>query len=391
MITEPTTLFIFLVSLLGGVFWLSGLPRLKPLFKVTPVVLYAYFLPTICTTLGITPSSSPAYAWMTKYLLPVSLMLLVVTVDVRAILRLGGKALAMMLVGTAGIVFGGPLAFALFGGFLPEDAWKGFAALSGSWIGGTVNMVAVQASVGASSEIMGPIIVVDTVVGYGWMAILLFFSSWQGRFDRWAGADGSAVESVSRKLSAIDETRRPSELRDLVMIVALAFGAAGFSIWAGNQLPPLGDPTIISHTTWAVVIVTALALGLSFTSVARLEQVGASRMGTLALYLMLTAVGAQANLRAVLDAPLYLAAGVVWIAFHVALLVLAAKLLKAPLFFVATASMANVGGAASAPVVASVYHRALAPVGVLLAVAGYILGTYGGLLCAWLLARVAAG
>lgn len=391
MITEPTTLFIFLVSLLGGVFWLSGLPRLKPLFQMTPVVLYAYFLPTICTTLGITPASSPAYAWMTKYLLPVSLLLLLVTVDVRSILRLGPKALAMMLVGTVGIILGGPLAFSLFGGFLPEEAWKGFAALSGSWIGGTVNMVAVQASVGASSETMGPIIVVDTVVGYGWMAILIFFSTWQARFDRWSRADTGAIEAASRHLGAAEELRRPSELRDLVLIVALAFGGAGLSIWAGNRLPPLGDPTIISHTTWAVVIVTALALGLSFTPVARLEQVGASRVGTLALYLMLTAVGAQANLRAVLDAPLYLAAGVVWIAFHVLLLVLAAKLLKAPLFFVATASMANVGGAASAPVVASVYHRALAPVGVLLAVAGYILGTYGGLVCAWLLARIAAG
>ena len=175
----------------------------------------------------------------------------------------------------------------------------------------------------------------------------------------------------------------------MALILALGFGGAGLAIWAGDRLPSLGDPTIISHTTWAVVLVTTLGLTLSFTKVSRLETFGASRVGYLALYLMLTAIGAQADLRKVLEVPLYLAVGLVWVSIHVAVLILAAKLFRAPLFFVATGSMANIGGPVSAPVVASVFHPALAPVGVLMGVTGYIIGIYGSLLCAWLLSLVA--
>ena len=156
------------------------------------------------------------------------------------------------------------------------------------------------------------------------------------------------------------------------------------------MLPPLGNPTIISGTTWTVLLVVTIGLALSFTPLRQLERTGASRIGYLALYLLLTSIGAQANLRAVLEAPIYLAAGVVWIGIHVCCMLLMARVLRAPLFFFATGSMANIGGAASAPIVASVYLPAMAPVGVLMAVLGYILGIYGGLLCAWLLSLVAA-
>jgi uncharacterized membrane protein len=158
----------------------------------------------------------------------------------------------------------------------------------------------------------------------------------------------------------------------------------------GSRMPSIGNPTIISSTTWAVLIVVTGGLLLSFTPVRRLEEAGASKIGYLALYLLLTGIGAQADLKAVLDAPLFLAAGVVWILVHATVLFIAARLLRAPLFFFATGSMANIGGAASAPVVAGVYHPAMAPVGLLMAVAGYIAGIYGGLACAWILSRLAS-
>ena len=176
---------------------------------------------------------------------------------------------------------------------------------------------------------------------------------------------------------------------DLATILGLGFGGAALCIWAGRQLPQLGDPTIISHTTWAVVLVTSLGLALSFTRLSRLDRVGASRVGYVALYLLLTGIGAQADLRKVLEVPLYLGVGALWMAIHAALLIFVARLIRAPLFFVATGSMANIGGVVSAPVVASVYHRALAPVGLLMAVSGYAVGIYAGLLCAWLLSLVA--
>ncbi len=389
MISEPTALFVYLAVVLGSIFWASNLPQLQPILRITPPVVYVYFLPMLSTTFGITPPSSPTYDWMTRYLLPFSLMLLMVTVDVRAILRLGRVALLMMLTGTMGIILGGPFALALLGHWLPADAWMGMAALSGSWIGGTANLVAIKESIGTPDSVLGPIIVVDTVVGYGWMGVLLFFSTWQARFDRRVGADTSAIEELNRKLEVASTSTRPIEIRDLAMILALGFGGAFLCITAGEALPRLGDPTIISHTTWAVVLVTTLGLALSFTPVARIERVGASRIGYVALYLLLTAIGAQADLKKVLEIPLYLGAGAIWIAFHVALLLIVARVIRAPLFFVATGSMANVGGAVSAPIVASVYHPALAPVGLLMGVSGYIIGIYGGLVCTWLLALVA--
>ena len=389
LLQHPLAVAAYLAAVLALIFWLDRQPRLRPLFTYTPPVIYAYFVPTLSTTFGITPAASPTYAWMARWLLPVALLLLMITVDLRAIARLGRLALIMMLTGTVGIVIGGPIAYLVFGGFLPDDAWMAFAALSGSWIGGTANMVAIQQSVGTPDALMGPIIVVDTVVGYGWMGILLLFAGWQTRWDRAVGADRSAIDAANRRLAELQTRKRPFHIGAVAAIVALGFAGAAGALALSSLLPPLGDPTIISRTTWAVLVIVTGGLLLSFTPVSRLEEWGASRIGYVALYLLLTSIGAQANLRAVLDAPLYLAAGALWIAIHVGLLFLVGRLVRAPLFFIATGSMANVGGAASAPVVAGVYHPAMAPVGLLMAVAGYVLGIYGGLACAWLLALVA--
>jgi len=389
LITEPTTLFAFLAAILGGVFWLSTIERFKKFFELMPPVIWAYFLPMFATTFGVTPESSVVYDWMSRYLLPFSLFLLMITVDLPAILKLGRIALIMMVTGTVGIVIGGPIALMVFGSMLPEEAWKGFAALSGSWIGGTANMVAMKESVGTPDAMLGPIIVVDTVVGYGWMGILIFLSAVQKKFDKWVKADTTVIEETNQRLIEMDSTRQPSSISDLAGIIGLTFAATVIALNIAGSLPKLGDPTIISTTTWTVLIVVTIGLLLSFTPMRKMEKVGASRIGFLALYLLLTSIGAKANLLAVLEAPVFLAAGALWIAIHVGLLLIVAKLIRAPLFFVATGSMANIGGAASAPIVASVYLPAMAPVGLLMAVSGYILGIYAAIGCAWLLGLVA--
>ncbi len=390
LLSDPMTVFAFLALLVALIFWVSGLERFRKLFHVVPPVIYVYFLPMLSTTAGITPSASPTYDWMTRYLLLFALLLLMISIDVKSIARLGPVALIMVVAGTVGIVVGGPISLLLFGRFLPADAWTGFAALSGSWIGGTANMVAIAESVGTPESAFGPIIVVDTVVGYGWMGILLIFSGWQGVFDRRTGANTTAIEDTNRRLRELDQDRHPTTLRDAAVMIGLGMaGAVGAHVLAQSALfPTLGDPTIISKTTWAILIVVTGGLALSFTGLREFEKVGASGLGYTALYLLLAGIGAQADLRAVAQAPVYLAAGAVWIAIHAAVLLVAARLVRAPLFFVATGSMANVGGAASAPVVAGVYHAAMAPVGLLMAVAGYILGIYGALVCAWLLGLV---
>lgn len=388
LLSDPMMVFAFLAMLVALVFWLSGLERLKKTFEYIPPVIYIYFLPMIATTVGITPSSSPAYDWTTRYLLPFALLLLMISIDLKSVLKLGPIALFMVVAGTVGIVIGGPISLLLFKGFLPEDAWMGFAALSGSWIGGTANMVAIAESVGTPESAFGPIIVVDTVVGYGWMGVLLLFSGYQALFDKKTGASTTAMEETNRRLSEMDRSRAPTTLRDVAVMIGMGMAGAVASVKMGETLPALGDPTIISGTTWAVLIIVTGGLLLSFTRLREYEKVGASGLGYTALYLLLAGIGAQADLKAVMQAPLYLAAGVVWIAIHVAVLLVAARIVRAPLFFVATGSMANIGGAASAPVVAGVYHPAMAPVGLLMAVAGYILGIYGGLACAWLLGIV---
>ena len=396
MLTDPTSLFALLAGIVGLIFWLSTVPRLEPVFRYLPPVIWVYFVPMLLTTLGITPSASDFYGWASRYLLPFALFLLMVTVDLPAVLRLGPRALAMMVAGTLGVIFGGPFAYLLFKGLLPADAWMGLASLSGSWIGGTANMVAVQQHLQSTLNTvidLGPIIVVDTVVGYGWMGTLIVLSTFQGRFDRWIRADTSVIDDLNRRLTELDTGRRPVSLPDLAAIIGLGFVATELGRRIGSAIPPVtlepGAPSIISGTTWTILIVVTVGLALSFTRMRKLEQPGASRVGYLALYLLLATIGAQADLRAVVEAPLFLLTGLVWIAIHISIMFLMARILRAPMFLVAIGSMANIGGAASAPVVAEVYRPAMAPVGLLMAIAGYILGIYGGLLCAWMFGVVA--
>ena len=389
LVTDPGHVAALLAAVLAAVFALSRVPTFERLFSVIPPVIWAYFVPMLLTTAGVTPPQSAAYDGFSYVLLPFALFLLMITIDLRAILSLGRLAILMMLVGTLGIVIGGPVAYLAVGQFMGgAETWQGMAALAGSWIGGTANMVALQESVGLSDAGLAPIIVVDTVVGYGWLAILLFLSGYQERFDRWVGADTDALDRVNATLREIDQTRQPSTTATVAMIVGLGVGAAVLSRVLGGLLPTLGEPTIISGGTWAVLIAVTAGLALSFTPVRKLERDGASQIGFAGLYLLLTSIGATADLAAVLQAPAFLLMGVVWLSVHIALLFLAAKLLRAPLFFVATGSMANVGGAASAPIVAGVYLPAMAPVGLLMAVSGYVLGIYAALGCAWMLGQL---
>ena len=395
LVTDPVSTAALLAAVLAAVFALSRVDALKRVFEIVPPVIWAYFVPMLLSTFGVTQPydpvadySNPAYGLFSYVLLPMALFLLMLTIDLRAILSMGRLALIMLVVGTLGIVIGGPIAFLTVGQFAGDgDLWKGMAALSGSWIGGTANMVAIQESVGLRD--LGPVIVVDTVVGYGWMGILLYLAKYQTRFNAWVGADTSAMDRVDETLKQIDTTRRPISIETGAIIIGLGIGAAVLSRVLGGLLPKLGDPTIISNGTWSVLIAVTAGLALSFTRLRDLEADGASRIGYVALYLLLTSIGAQGNLLAIVQAPLFLAVGVVWLAVHIAMLFGAAKLLKAPLFFVATGSMANVGGAASAPIVAGVYHPAMAPVGLLMAVAGYVLGIYAALGCAAMLAGLA--
>jgi uncharacterized membrane protein len=382
------------------VFWSTGLKSMAGFYRIVPSVILVYYLPTIASTAGLIPSSSSAYDWMRDYLLPFSLFVLMVTADTRSVLRLGPKALAVMLFGTAGIVVGGPVAYLLFKGFLPPESWKALAALSGSWIGGGGNFAAIKESVGASDTLVGPIIVVDTAVGYTWTGVLLVLANYQKIFDRWNRAETSLIEKLNRQMKDFRRTStRPIELTDVTttiavgLVGAVACGLLGKLIFEATnpQLSVLQPQLakIFSPFTWMVILVTTFGIALSITPLRGIEKGGASKIGYAALYLFLTSLGAKADLGGILAAPELLLTGAVWISIHVLFLFIGARLLRAPLFVAAVGSQANIGGVATAPVVAAAYYRELAPVGLLMGVFGYLIGNYAGLLCAFLLRLVA--
>ena len=380
-----------LLGLLAVLFTVAAHARYGRIFKVVPLLVFAYFVPALLSNFGVIPLESSLYAFIRTWLLPASLVLLVISADIPSILRLGRPALLLFLIATASIVLGGPIAYLALGWLVPaelgDEAWKGLAALSGSWIGGGANFIAVGESVGAANSTIAMMVVVDVAVANVWMAVLLYFSGRAEAMDARIGADRSSIDAVQRAVAQFQkEVARPTNLKDLLTIVALAFGITAAATTLASMLPDVG--TIITGFTWVVVLVTTVALALSFTRLRRLEGAGASSIGSVLLYLLIASIGAQAQFSEVVRAPGLVAVGALWMGLHALVILGMRRLLRAPIFFAAVGSQANVGGAASAPIVAAAFHPALAPVGVLLAVGGYVLGTYAGLLCAVLLQLV---
>jgi uncharacterized membrane protein len=393
LVTNPVPIVAVLLTVLALLFSAAKHPQFSKVFRVVPLLVFAYFVPTLLSNFDIIPLSSPVYKWIKTWLLPASLILLTLSVDIPAITKLGKPALVLFFSATIGIVIGGPLAYLAFGWMVPaemgDQAWKGLAALSGSWIGGGANFVAVGESVGVTSDTYGMMVVVDVAIASVWMAILLFFAGRDKTMDEKLGADRTSMDAVRSQVEEFQKkVARPSSLPDLMIIAALAIGGTALAHQISGELPAVGD--IIKGFTWVVIIATTSGVVLSFTPMRKLEGAGASTIGSVFLYLLVASIGAQAEFETVLDAPALVLIGAVWMCFHATTILLMRRWLKAPIFFAAVGSQANVGGAASAPIVAAAFHPALAPVGVLLAVFGYVLGTYAALACAALL-EVTAG
>jgi uncharacterized membrane protein len=386
LIEDPGLVLAYLAGVVGLVFQVSRVRALAPLFDRLPALVWTYFLPMLSTSVGILPSSSPVYAALARYLLPASLVLMLLSAELRSIARLGRTALVVMLAGCLGIMLGALVGYAVLRPWLPDDAWKAVGALTATWTGGSANLVAVATTLELSPELQGVIIIVDTVVGYSWMGVLIWLAGQQSRVDRFLGADRSEVAGLGARLAERREAaRRPMGLSDVTLMVALAIGLTILSLQLGARMPPLGR--VLNAFSWAVLIVTTVSLLLSLTRVAaRLEEAGASTLGYAGFYLLLASVGAQGDLRKVVSNPQFVLLGLIVIAVHAAVTLLAVRLLRAPVFFFGAASQACLGGYSSAPVVAAIYEPAMAPLGLLLAVLGNLTGTYLGLLTAQVIA-----
>jgi uncharacterized membrane protein len=387
-----TLAFVFATSASKRPFWVK-------FYTYVPTVLLCYFIPAVFNSFGlISGETSGLYRVASRYLLPASLVLFTISIDLKGILKLGPKALTMFLAGTLGVMLGGPLALLtvgffypdIFAGTGPDEIWRGLSTIAGSWIGGGANQTAMLEVFGASPTLFGQMIAVDVLVANLWMAFLLYWAAKPERLDKLLKADTSAIYQLRDRIAKHrEEIMKIPSLGDIMLILGVGFGVTGLSHlcadflapWFETNYPELNQYSLNSVFFWIVVVATTLGLLLSFTKARNLEGAGASRMGSVLLYVLVATIGMQMDLGAVLDSPVLFLVGILWMLFHVLIMILVAWIIKAPFFYVAVGSQANIGGAASAPIVASAFDPSLASVGVLLAVLGYALGTYGGYLC----------
>ncbi|NCF41898.1 MAG: DUF819 family protein [Bacteroidetes bacterium] len=430
LITNDTIVFGLLMLAIAFIFYTESKTSgfWFKFYKIVPGLFMAYMLPAVFTTLGwiapdweritytgaVVQESSNLYYVASRYLLPAALVLMTLSIDLKAVFNLGWKALIMFFTGTIGIVIGGPIAILLIamispetvGGIGADAVWRGLSTLAGSWIGGGANQTAMLEIYGYNPKLYGGMVFVDIVVANIWMALLLIGIGKRKRINSWLKADTTAIEELKERVSSFTESvKRNPSLTDLMIMVGIAFGTVSFAHFGAGNLAPLFDNYIsgIESTTarniftflgssffWMISISTLVAIVLSFSKAKNYEGAGASKFGSVFIYILVATIGMKMDLKLIFDNTGLIAIGVVWMSIHALLLILVAKLIKAPYFFLAVGSQANVGGAASAPIVASAFHPSLATVGVLLAVFGYAIGTVAAIGCTILMTLAAA-
>jgi len=409
MITNNAITLGILLVILSLIFHTSSSkkPFWIKFYKYIPSLLLCYFVPSLLNSFGIVDGNNQdLYYVASRYLLPASLVLFTLSIDLKVFLKLGTKANIMMFTATMGIIVGGPISVWLVSQFAPEivggegpDAvWRGLATLAGDWIGGGANQAAMKEVFEVSDNLFSAMITVSVIIYGFWMAFLLYGAGITERIDKYLQADTTAIERVKEKMEKYQaENLRVSSFNDLFKIVAIAFGVVAiahfiadlFAPFLKTNFPALDKFSVTSGFFWIVVISTTGGLLLSFTKFRDLEGAGSSKIGSVFLYVLVAVLGLKMNVLAIFDNPGLLLVGTIWILIHIIILLSVGKLIKAPFFFIAVGSQANIGGAASAPIVAAAFHPSLAPVGVLLAVLGYAVGTYGAWLCGILMQAVA--
>ena len=390
---------LFLVFQLGK----SQNRLLKGLFRVFPPILLCYFLPGVFNTLGwISGETSGVYPFVSKYLLPACLLLFTLSLDIEMLKKLGWKALLVFLAGTLGVIVGGPLAVKIVSSLKPEvfhtgtenEVWRGLGTIAGSWIGGGANQTALKEILQPRDYVFSQCVAVDVLIAETWLAMLLVGVVNNQRLNNWLGADSSVVEDMKSKISELKgKKEKIPTFDDYLSLAVVAFGFTGLAYFLADLISPfvkqnypdLERFSLTSNFFWVVFFITVFGVGASRTKLRELEYACASKIGTLFLYILVASIGMQMDLSAVADNTWLFLVGLIWIVVHIIFVVAAGKLLRAPYFMLAVGSQANIGGAASASVVAGAFHPSLVPIGVIFAVLGYAIGTYGGYLTALLM------
>ncbi len=381
----------------------------QKLYGIVPPLLFCYLIPGILNSYQIIHGeSSGLYGFATKYLLPASLILLLSTANLKAILGLGNKALFIFFTGTLGIIVGGPIALYSVSFFSDSfqmaaqegSYWKGLVTITGSWIGGSSSQLALKEVYGCSEELFVIILVIDALVANVWTAILFYGAGISQKIDTWLGADATLIEDVKKSILSYQEIKdKPADLKDLSFILGVGFGGTALAHAGSAFISKLFVPNMdwlvahglepfASQFLWLILLSTTIGILLSFTRVRKMERLGSTDFATLFIYFLIMTIGMRLDLFHIGANVGLLAVAIIWMLIHILSMFVAAKIIKAPFFFVAVGSQANIGGVATAPAVAAAFHPSLAPVGVLLAVLSHVLGTYAGIISAWLMGFV---
>jgi uncharacterized membrane protein len=393
LISSPAGVLAVLCLVAGGFFLLAEKTRLK-FFDYVPPLIFIYATPVLLNNLGVIPASSPVYSGLSAYALPAFIVLMLIKVDVPAVVRVMGRGVLVMVMGTAGVVVGAVVSYLIVHRWLPDDAWKGYGALAGSWIGGTANLLATSEILGTSEEQVGLAVIADNIVYVVWLPILLGSRNFAEQFNRWARVPEDRILSMERAAELhIEEDRAPTMTEYLYLAAVVATvtwighaAAPGLAGAIGSNVPAL-EP-VFGETTVRILLITTIALALSTTRVSSLPN--STALGTMLVYIFVAGMGARASISGLASAPAFVAGAFIWIAIHGAFCLLGARLFRVDVHSVAIASAANIGAAASAPIVAAHHRPSLVPVSILMALLGYAMGNYLAPL-AGTLAKLAAG
>lgn len=378
MITKGFTYAAFIIFFAAMVILVEKKSKAK-IFNYVPAIVIIYFACMILSTFGLwqkTPEIKGYYKGLKDNLLPAMIFLMLLKCDLRKIVKLGPKMIIGFFSATLSIMIGFIVTFALFKGFYEADTWKSFAALCGSWIGGTGNMVAVQGALNVPDSKLGYTLLMDSVCYSVWVMILLSMVPFASKFNKWAKADTRIIDEIGAELAASqDDVRTNTEFADMMILLGISLFISALSITASKYLP---QSSFLAGSTWTVLIVTVLGVIFAMTPIAKIP--GSSQISNVMLYTIVGLIASQASFAELTKAPIYIISGFVILLIHAVVLGITAKIFKLDLFTCGVASLANIGGVASAPILAAAYSEVLVPIGVLMAMIGYIVGTGGGIL-----------
>jgi len=377
MIETGFSYLAFLVFLAGGLKLWESKSKNK-FFEYVPAIVLLYLVVMLGSTFNVWTTDDAIKATrgtLKNTLLPAMIFLMLLKSDLRQIKKLGGKMLLGFFAASITIGIGFVGSFAIFGKWLDPLAWKSFAALSGSWMGGTGNMAAIQGALNLPDSSMGYTLLIDSIDYSIWVMLLLALVPYGKVFNKLTGASTETLDRVSAELSKNNETKKEIQFVDMIFLLGLSLAMSSFAIFAAQYLP---QTSFLTASTWKVLIVTVLGVVFAMTPIGKIA--GSSEISNTMLYIIVALMASSANFGELTKAPIYIIAGLVIILIHAGLMFVVAKIFKLDLFTCGVASLANIGGVASAPILAAAYSEALIPVGVLMAMLGYIIGTGGGLI-----------